>query len=342
MIGLALRLAHGDAGDVEGRRLVGLAHVAGPFRVEVMAALHAGILRFLGLVAAVARVDVAFEHQFAIGERHGVDGARFDEPDRRALHRRRDADLVAAHRQYRVVETGAGKQRARRRHAEAHGDRHRLIFLVIFVDHLPHVRAGRNLERADIAPAEIHAVVAEVGAALELRAGDAADAGADGKLGLVGGVADRHHPFVDVVRLVDDEFLARRLALRDLHRRNRMRQRVRQLLHPLGIVLPAEHAVDDRHVAEQIGDDAMIGLALDVVEQHRTAAVHVLLQAGDLEVRIDFLVGLDQFAGGAQPFQRRAQIEGLVRRRGGVLFFAAIFFAHWLLHRGRSHCLEFQ
>ena len=315
-------------GDVEGRRLVGLAHVAGPFGMEVVAALHAGVLGFLGLEAAVARIDVAFEHQFAIGQRHGIDGARFDEADRRALHGGRDADLVAAHRQDRVVETCAGEQRAGRRHAEAHGDRHRLVFLVVLVDHLPHVRAGRDLERADIAPAEIHAVVAEVGAALELLAGDAADAGTDRQLGLIGGVPDRHHVFVDVVRLARHVLLARRFALRNFHRLERMRKRISELRHPLGIVLPAEHLVDDRHVAEQVGDDAMIGLALDVVEQDRAAAVHVLLQAGDLKVRIDFLVGLDQVAVGAQPIERRAQIEGLIGRRVRLLIFA-----HWLLHR---------
>ena len=125
-----------------------------------------------------------------------------------------------------VVEAGAGEQRAGRRHAEAHGDRHRLVLLVVFVDHLPHVRAGRDLERADIAPAEVHAVVAEVGAAIELLAGDAADAGADGELRLVGGVPDRHHVLVDVLRVLDHVLLARRLALHDLLRLERMRQRV--------------------------------------------------------------------------------------------------------------------
>ena len=213
--------------------------------MEMVAALDAGIFGFLGLEAAVARIDVAFEHDLGVGQRHGVDGARLDQADRRALHRAGDADLVAALRHDGVAEGGAGQQRAGRRHAEAHGDRHRLVGLVVLVDHLPHVRAGRDLERADIAPAEIHAVVAEVGAAIELRAGDAADAGADGELGLVGGMADRHHPFVDVVGLLDDEFLARRFALRDFHRLERMRQRVRELLHALGVVLPAEHAVDD-------------------------------------------------------------------------------------------------
>ena len=200
MIGLRRGLAHGDGSHVEGRRLVGLAHVARPFRVEVEAALDAGVLRFLGLEAAVARIDVALQHQLGIGERHGVDGARLDQPHRRALHRAGDADLVAAHRQHRIVEAGARQQRAGRRHAEAHGDRNRLVRLVVLVDHLPHVRAGRDLERADIAPAEVHAVVAEVGAAIEFGAGHAADAGAHGELGLVGGVPDRHHVLVHVLR----------------------------------------------------------------------------------------------------------------------------------------------
>jgi hypothetical protein len=84
------------------------------------------------------------------------------------------------------------------------------------------MRAGRDLERADIAPAEIHAVVAEVGAAIELRAGDAADAGADGQFRLVSRMPDRHHPFVDVARLLDHVLLARRLTLRDFHRLERM------------------------------------------------------------------------------------------------------------------------
>ena len=81
----------------------------------------------------------------------------------------------------------------------------------------------------------------------------------------------------------------------------------------------------------------MVRLALDVVEQDRTAAIHVLLQAGDLQVGIDLLVGLDQFAGGAQPFQGRAQVEGLVRRRGCLL----LFLTQRLLHCRRSHCIDF-
>ncbi len=102
-------LAHGDGGDVESRRLVGLAHIAGPFRVEMVAALYAGLFSLFGFEAAVARIDVAFEHDFAIGQRHRIDGARLDQTNRRTLHRRRDPDLVAAHRQDRIVESRAGQ-----------------------------------------------------------------------------------------------------------------------------------------------------------------------------------------------------------------------------------------
>src|SRR4029077_16946679 len=147
-------------------------------------------------------------------------------PDRRTLYGGSDADLVAAHRQHGVVEAGAGHQGAGRRTAEAQGDRHRRVFLVIFVDHLPHVRAGRDLERADIAPAEVHAVVAEVGAVIEILPGDAADARADRGLRLRVRGPDRHHELVDVLGVLDHDLLAGRHALHDLLRLDRMGDRV--------------------------------------------------------------------------------------------------------------------
>ena len=72
----------------------------------------------------------------------------------------------------------------------------------------------------------------------------------------------------------------------------------------------------------------MIGLALDVVEQDRAAAIHVLLQAGDLEVGIDLLVGLDQVALLAQPFERAAQILRVIVLVGR----AGLLLAQYLLH----------
>ena len=105
----------------------------------------------------------------------------------------------------------------------------------------------------------------------------------------------------------------------------------------LDVVLPAEHLVDDVHVAEQVGDDLMVGLALDVVEQHRTAAVHVLLQAGDLEVGVDLLLGLDEVTLFPQPFQGGAQVAGVhFALRCGLWLrgrdFRGLFLARRLLH----------
>jgi hypothetical protein len=119
--------------------------------------------------------------------------------------------------------------------------------------------------------------------------------------------------------------LTRRFVLRDLDGLERVAQRIGELLHPLGVVLPAEHLVDHLDVAEQVGKHAMIGLALHVVEQHRTTAVHVLLQPGDFEVWVDRLVGFDQVTLRAQPVQRAAQIGRMVLLVGGRFFLAQDF-----------------
>ncbi len=299
------------------------------------AALHARLFRLRRLEAAVARVHIAFQHQLGVGQRVGVHRAALHEADRRTLYGARNADLVAAHGQDGVVEARSREQRAGRRHAEAHADRDRLILLVVFVGHLPHVRAGRNLERAHIAPAEIHAVVAEVGAAIELVEADAADAGADGQLGLVYGVPDRHHVRVDVLRIEHDVLLHRRVGLGDDLGLERLAERRRDMTGARDVILPAKHLVDDVHVAEQVGDHPVVRLALDVVEHHRAAAVHVLLQAGDLKVRVDRLVGLDQIALCTQPFQRGAKIAGAgvgesaFMRRGRC---GGLLLGHRLLH----------
>src|SRR5579859_3073649 len=86
-------------------------------------------------------------------------------------------------------------------------------------------------------------------------------------------------------------------------------------------------------MSEQVGDDAMPGLSLDVVEHHRAAAIHVLLQTGDLEIGIDRLVGLDQVALRAQPFEGRAQVPGVVGARPLLgLRLRGFFFVRRLLH----------
>ena len=98
----------------------------------------------------------------------------------------------------------------------------------------------------------------------------------------------------------------------------------------LDIVLPTEHLVDDVHVAEQVGDDPVVRFALDVVKEDWAAAVHVLLQPGNLEIRIDRLIGFDQIALRLQPFQRFPKIDDI----GGV--WQRFFFVHRFLHDVRT------
>ena len=132
---------------------------------------------------------------------------------------------------------------------------------------------GRNLESPDIAPAKVHPIVAEVGPTVEVLTGNQPVPRADGQLGLKVGMANRNDEFVRLRGLLENFFLDRRILLIDDHRRNRMRQCVGQFPRTVGVILPAEHLVDDVHVTKQVGYAAMFGLAFDVVEKYRAAAV---------------------------------------------------------------------
>ena len=60
----------------------------------------------------------------------------------------------------------------------------------------------------------------------------------------------------------------------------------------------------------------MARLALDIVEDDRTTAVHQLLQAREFEIGIDLLVGLDQITARLEPGKRTAQILQVLLRAG--------------------------
>ena len=229
-------------------------------------------------------------------------------PNWKPLGRTGDAELVAAIGQDHIVERGAREQRTGWRHTEAERQRDLLVAAVSLAHHLPHVRAGRYLERADIAPAEIHPVVSDVGAVVERLAGDAPDAGADRQLLFQRGMADRYEVFVDVGRVGDHHLLTGRLRLQDLARRQRLRQRPRQFPGPLLVARPAEHGVDDIDVAEQIGENPVVRLGFHIVEDDRAAAIHQFLEPGHFQVGVDFLVGLDQLAAVLEPCKRAPQI----------------------------------
>ena len=275
--------------------------------MEVEAALRVGVLRLLRLVALVARMQVALEHVLAVSDRVRVDGPRLHQARREALHRARRAELVAATREHDVVEPAAGQERGGDRQAEADGQRHGLGVLVVLRHDLPHVRAGRDLEGPDVPPPEVHAVVADVATVPEPVADDDAVARADRDLGLEVGVADRQDPLVHLDALRDDVLLAGRLTLRDDLARDRVRERLRQLPRTFGAVLPAEEAVDDVHVREEIRDGPHVRVPPHVVEQDRVAAVEVLLKPGQLEIPGDRNVRLHEQPLAAQPLDRRGQ-----------------------------------
>ena len=66
----------------------------------------------------------------------------------------------------------------------------------------------------------------------------------------------------------------------------------------------------------------MIGLADDVVEQKRAAAVEMLLDAGDLEIRIDRCIGFDQVAFLAQEVDGAPEIPKRIRDRRWLELFS--------------------
>src|SRR4029077_4077946 len=104
---LRVTSARGNGSHMEGGGLVGLPHITRPFRVKMKAALDTGLLRLCGFEAPVTRIDITFEHDFSVGESHGINRARFDQTHGRTLHCTRDTDFVAALGQDDIVEAGA-------------------------------------------------------------------------------------------------------------------------------------------------------------------------------------------------------------------------------------------
>src|SRR5262249_43370362 len=134
------------------------------------------------LVTLVARLEVSLEHEVAISHRPGVDGPGLDDPDRVALDGACRTQLVATPRQHHVVEATTCDQRAREGQPEAHGDGDAPLRAVVLGDHLPHMGPRGRLEGTDVAPAEVHAVVADVASAVEIVADHHAVATAHGQL----------------------------------------------------------------------------------------------------------------------------------------------------------------
>src|SRR5438105_5051151 len=150
--------------------------------MEKVFALGIGAFSFGGFITLVAWIEKTLEHIFRFGYRVRIYRARFDNIDWATLNCAGDANFIATLRQDHIIETATCNQRASRRNPEAHRQRNRFVVFVMLGNDLPHVRSGRSLKGADITPAKIHPVVADVAAAFEVIANHTTDAAADGQL----------------------------------------------------------------------------------------------------------------------------------------------------------------
>ena len=120
-------------------------------------------------------------------------------------------------------------------------------------------------------------------------------------------MADRGDPLVDVEIIGEDFFLTRRRALWNFDRLHRMRERMRDLSRPVDRALEAEHPVDDVDVGEEVRDRPRVRFALDAIEEKHRTAIEMFLQAGDLEVGIDFDTGRQHITLSIEELERLAQ-----------------------------------
>src|SRR5207253_2610019 len=119
--------------------------------------------------------------------------------------------------------------------------------LIMLGDDLPHVRTGRGLECADVAPSRIHAVVSDVAAAVKVITDHDAVAAADSQFRLESRMANGHHPLVYVEVVCDDGFLRGSILCWYLNGRDRMRNRLRKPACAIAGTVPSEEALNDVH-----------------------------------------------------------------------------------------------
>src|SRR5438445_1953683 len=139
-------------------------------------------------------------------------------------------------------------------------------------------------------------------------------AGAERAAGVAVGVRDHGHdvPHVDV--LGDHHVLTGPVP--DLDRRQRGAKRLDDLVLELWRIVDGQELRDAVGAREDVVADAGVGIALYLVEEQCGAAVEVLLDRRDLEVRIDLDVGGDQLAGGLQIFKGRAKTRDVLFHGG--------------------------
>ena len=188
-----------------------------------------------------------------------------------------NAELVAAPGKDGVHEAGAGHDRRRRGNAHVNGEGNEFL-LVKLGRNLIGVGTRRNLEGGFVLPAQIlaeaHPVVADVPAAPELLRGGHGLPAAQRAARIGGGMLNHGNDRPDIDILIDDHFLAGGL-IHDLGGQG-LQNAVVDLELQFLAVLATEHLGDDLVRTHHVGRQTGIGIAFDVVENHREAAVQTV------------------------------------------------------------------
>ena len=77
----------------------------------------------------------------------------------------------------------------------------------------------------------------------------------------------------------------------------------------LGVVGPAKHPVHDGGVGKQVGNSSEMGITLHIVKENWEATIQVLLYTSDVQIWVNFHIGLQQEPFRSEPFQRATQIN---------------------------------
>ena len=301
-------------------------NVEGRLRVSRVARELRHGLAGMGVDVLLNRVgdrEVALDHVFGIRDAALWDREALGELDRLATHGACDLELVVAKRGRRRLEAGAHVDR--RVEADRDGDRHVAACLLVFLEEGAEMaRSGGDPHAEGRRILNAEAVDRDIGGAI-LRVGAHRKAHRDVGAGILRGVRRGRDELAQIEarirRLVDDLLAVDVLALLDHDRRDGLVQLLAHLDAEM-LAVHANEACDTLAACEHADYDASIVEALHPVEEHdgaflgrthdRSACSDIAVDAGDLGVRIDFRIGLEELARlGPEICKRAAKIVDL-------------------------------
>ena len=112
----------------------------------------------------------------------------------------------------------------------------------------------------------------------EVLTSNATNARSNSQFWLKFGVAYRDDVIIYIHRVFDHDFLSRGIFLVDNDRLDWITKCIGCHPRPGDVIRPTKQLVDDVLVTQKVGDDTVIGLALDVIEKNWAATIEFFLQ----------------------------------------------------------------